>query len=260
VAPYHFTSNDGASLYDAFYHAPWPLTLTGVLVNSSNTGISTLGQRLDNKTRYDYLRRFGVGTAPAVGFPGESAGILRPYQDWPAQTKYATMFGQGVSASAIQIASVYQTLANGGVRVPASIIEGCRLPDGTMIEKPVKKPVRVVSSSTAKQVVHILQAVVDEGELSKELKIPGYHIGAKTGTAQQPNGTGGYKATYVVQVTGVAPIEDPQYVVSVVIANPTKIKTSAAAAPLFKTIMSQVLKTYRVPPSTTPSPDYPVYY
>ncbi|HEU0257172.1 MAG TPA: penicillin-binding transpeptidase domain-containing protein, partial [Microbacteriaceae bacterium] len=164
------------------------------------------------------------------------------------------------SASDIQIDSVYQTLANGGVRLPASIIKGCRLPDGTMIDVPKGKPVRVVKTSTAKEVVQMMQAVVDEGELSSELKIPGYHIGAKTGTAQQPNGSGGYKSTYVVQVTGVAPIKDPQYVVSVVIGNPTKIKTSAAAAPLFKTIMSQVLKTYRVPPSTTPSPDYPVYY
>lgn len=260
LAPYHFTSPGGASLYDAVYHQPWPLTLTGVLVQSSNTGISTLGKRLDNKTRYDYMRKFGVGTPPAIDFPGETGGILRPYQTWGAQTKYATMFGQGVSVSAIQIDSIYQTLANGGVQVPASIIEGCRLPDGKMIDVPKEKPVRVVKKSTATQVVHMLQAVVDEGELSSQLKIPGYHIGAKTGTAQQPNGSGGYKSTFVVQVTGVAPIENPQYVVSVVIANPTKIVTSAAAAPLFKTIMTQVLKTYRVPPSTTPSPDYPVYY
>ncbi|HEU0256957.1 MAG TPA: penicillin-binding transpeptidase domain-containing protein, partial [Microbacteriaceae bacterium] len=97
LAPYHFTSPGGASLYDAYYHAPWPLTLTGVLVNSSNTGISTLGQRLDDKTRYDYMRKFGVGQAPAIKFPGESAGILNPYQTWGAQTKFATMFGQGVS-------------------------------------------------------------------------------------------------------------------------------------------------------------------
>jgi len=262
LAPYHFTSGHGASLYDAFYHKPWRLTLTGVLMMSSNTGISTLGQKLhlSDKDHYDYMKKFGIGTPTAVGFPAESGGILHPYKSWDDQTRYATMFGQGVSATAIQLASVYQTLGNGGVRLPVKLVEGCRLPDGKMIDVPSNKGVRVVKKSTAKQVVQMLESVVTGGELSKQLTIPGYRVAAKTGTAQQSNGDGGYKSTYLVSVTGLAPAGDPQYVVSVNIANPVKITTSAAAAPLFKTIMSQVLKTYRVKPSTTPSPNLPAYY
>ncbi|MCX7521505.1 penicillin-binding protein 2 [Microbacterium sp. STN6] len=260
LAPYHFTSGHGASLYDAFYHDDWRLTLTGVLMWSSNTGISKLGSRLSDKEHYDYLKKFGIGTKTAVDFPGESGGILNPYQGWDDQTRYATMFGQGVSATAIQIASVYQTLGNDGVRLPVQLVEGCKQPDGSMTEVPSTKGERVVSASTAKQVVGMLESVVTGGEVSKELTIPGYRVAAKTGTAQQADGNGGYKSTYLVSVTGLAPAGDPQYVVSVNIANPVKIRTSAAAAPLFKTMMSQVLKTYRVKPSTTPSPNYPPYY
>lgn len=260
LAPYHFVSGHGAELSDAYYHAPWRLTLTGVLMMSSNTGISILGSRLSDKTHYDYFTKFGIGTKTAVDFPGESGGILNPWQNWDDQTKYATLFGQGVSATAIQIASVYQTLANGGVRQPVQLVEGCRQADGTVTEKPATKGTRVVSTSAANQAVNMMESVVTGGELSSELTIPGYRIAAKTGTAQQSNGDGGYKSTYLVSVTGIAPADDPQYVVSVNIANPTTITTSAAAAPLFKTIMSQVLKTYRVKPSTTPSPNLPAYY
>lgn len=106
----------------------------------------------------------------------------------------------------------------------------------------------------------MLEAVVTKGDNAKAESIPGYRIAAKTGTAQQADGNGGYKSTYFVSVTGVAPAEDPQYVVSVNIANPITIRESPAAIPLFKTIMLQVLKKYRIKPATTQPPDYPPYY
>lgn len=260
LAPFHFESGQGASLGDAFYHDPWRLTLTGVLMMSSNTGISILGRNLPLKTHYDYLKKFGIGTPTAVDFPAESGGILHPYQEWGDQTKYATLFGQGVSATAIQTVSAYQALANNGVRLPVQLVEGCRQADGTMTEKPSTKGTQVVSKASANTTVNMMESVVTGGELSDKLTIPGYRVAAKTGTAQQSNGEGGYKSTYIVSVTGIAPADNPQYVVSVNIANPTTITTSAAAAPLFKTIMSQVLKAYRVKPSTTPSPNLPAYY
>jgi len=261
LAPYHFTSGKGASLSDAEHHPDWRLTLTGVLMLSSNTGISILGSRMSDETHYDYLTKFGVGTKTAVGFPGESGGILHPWQQWDDQTRYATLFGQGVSATAIQVASAYQALGNNGVREPVQLVEGCRHPDGTITHPTLPKPTKVVSAKAANETLEMLESVTTEGQLTKLLNIPGYRVAAKTGTAQQADGNGGYKAsTYLVSVTGVAPVDDPQYVVSVNIANPVTITSSTAAAPLFKTIMSQVLKTYRVKPSTTPSPNFPPYY
>lgn len=260
LAPYEFKSGHGADLHDAAYHAPEQLTMTGVLMLSSNTGMSILGSAMNDQVRYNYLKAFGIGSPTGISFPGQSSGILNPVSSWDDQTKYATMFGQGVSATQIQMVSAYQALANGGVRVPLSLIKGCKQPDGTMTDVPKAAATRVVSAQTASTTLGMLESVVNKGELAKELGIPGYRIAAKTGTAQQPDGKGGYLPSYYVSVMGMVPADNPQYVVSVNIGYPTTITSSAAAAPLFRTIMEQVLKIYRVKPSTTTAPDDAPYY
>ena len=170
------------------------------------------------------------------------------------------MFGQGLSATPIQIASAYQALANGGVKVAPSLIEGCAHADGSVTDVPTGEESRVVSETAADQVVQMLESVVTDGHFGDTLQIPGYRVAAKSGTAEQGDGSGGLKDTYVVSMSGMAPAEDPEYVVSVHISNPTKIRSSAAAAPTFQQIMTQVLKTYRIEPSTEPSPDLPTTY
>jgi cell division protein FtsI (penicillin-binding protein 3) len=260
LAPYSWKSGQGADLHDSGFHAPLRLTLTGVLMMSSNTGMSQLGRALSDQTRYDYLQKFGIGEATGLPYPGQSDGILHPVKDWDDQTKYATMFGQGVSATQLQMVSAYQALANGGSRVPLSMVEGCTHPDGSVTDVPSAAATPVVSAQAANTTLGMMESVVTDGELSKQLTIPGYRIAAKTGTAQQPDGKGGYLPSYYVSVMGVAPVDDPQYVVSVNLGYPTTITSSAAAAPLFHTIMSQVLKTYRVKPSTSSPADYPPYY
>ncbi|MEN2737339.1 penicillin-binding protein 2 [Microbacterium sp. X-17] len=260
LAPYEWKSGNGADLHDSGYHAPERLTLTGVLMNSSNTGMSQLGRALTDQTRYDYLKKFGIGDDTGLPYPGQSSGILNPVKDWDDQTKYATMFGQGVSTTQLQMVSAYQALANGGTRIPLTMVEGCKQADGTVTDAPKPTPVKVVSPEAASTTLGMLESVTTQGELAKQLKIPGYNVAAKTGTAQQPDGKGGYLPSYYVSVMGVAPVDDPQYVVSVNLGFPTTITSSAAAAPLFHTIMSQVLKTYRVKPSTSSPADYPPYY
>ncbi|AGW41684.1 penicillin binding protein transpeptidase domain-containing protein [Leifsonia xyli subsp. cynodontis DSM 46306] len=260
LAPYEWKSGNGADLHDSGYHAPLRLTLTGVLMMSSNTGMSQLGRALSDQTRYDYLKKFGIGEDTGLPYPGQSDGILRPVGDWDDQTKYATMFGQGVSATQLQMVGAYQALANGGTRIPLTMVESCTQSDGKEKTLPKPQPVLVVSPQAAATTLGMMESVVTKGELKKQLQIPGYRVAAKTGTAQQPDGKGGYLPSYYVSVMGVAPLDDPQYVVSVNLGYPTTITSSAAAAPLFHTIMSQVLKTYRVKPSTSGSADYPPYY
>jgi len=261
LAPYRFQSGNGADLHDAGYHADERLTLTGVLMESSNTGMSILGSKISDQTRYDYMKKFGIGSDTGVNFFGESSGTLHPVSKWDDQTKYATTFGQAVSATQAQMVDSYLTLANGGVRIPLTLVSGCKHADGTVTAAPKKSGTRVVSKQAADTVLDMLESVVTTGEVSKELQIPGYRIAAKTGTAQEPDGNGVYRSgSYYVSVMGVAPVDDPQYVVSVNIGYPTTITSSAAAAPLFKTIMSQVLKNYRVKPSTSPPSDLPPFY
>lgn len=262
-APDTLRPGDGVLVRDDETHDVQNLTLTGVLTESSNVGISMLGTKLlSDQQRYDYMRKFGIGQKTAVGFPDESSGQLNPPAEWDAQTRYATTFGQGVSASPAQMLSAYQILANGGVRVPLTLVDGCKQADGTVTGKPSTKGTRVISKEAAQETLNMLENVLKGGPLSTlpPTEIAGYVIAAKTGTAQEPDGHGGYLPHYYVSIMAVAPVDDPQYVVSVNLGYPTTITSSLAARPLFKDIMSQVLKTYRVKPSTTPESDYPDTY
>jgi cell division protein FtsI (penicillin-binding protein 3) len=257
VAPYRYLPSNGANINDSHQHPDENMTLTGVLIDSSNTGMSKFGEMLTNQQRYDYLEAFGVGTATETGFPREDGGILHPVDEWDNQTSYATMFGQGLTTSALQVASIYQTIANDGVRMPMQLVEGCRQPDGTMTNVPTAAGTQVLSEKAANETSDILEMVYQKSWVSSVWNIPGYRVAAKTGTAQMPDGEGGYSNGYLVSVSGFAPADDPQYVVSVSIADPVKLNTSGAPAPVFQEIMSQVLKKYRTVPSGATAPDLP---
>jgi cell division protein FtsI (penicillin-binding protein 3) len=257
IAPYRYLPPNGANVNDSGYHEDERLTLTGVLVESSNTGMSQFGERISDQERYDDMLRFGLGAQSEVGFPAEAPGDLHGVPDeWDNQTKYATMFGQGLTTTAVQIASVYQTLANGGVRMPVTLVDGCRDEDGKVTRTP-SEGTRVVSEQAADQTSQMLERVYQDGWLADKWNIPGYRVAAKTGTAQVPDGQGGYQAGYLVSVSGFAPADDPEFVVSVSIMNPVKMNSSAASAPVFQEVMSQVLKKYRTVPSGAPAPELP---
>ncbi len=257
IAPYRYLPANGADINDSGYHEDEALTLTGVLIESSNTGMSQFGERLSDQERYDDMLAFGLGQRTEVGFPGEEPGDLHGGPEaWDNQTKYATMFGQGLTTTAVQIASAYQTLANGGVRMPVRLVDGCTDADGDETV-PQSDGTRVVSEAAADQTSQMLERVYLEGWLADKWEIPGYRVAAKTGTAQVPDGNGGYLSGYLVSVSGFAPADDPQFVVSVSIMNPVKMNSSAASAPVFQQVMSQVLKKYRTVPSGAPAPELP---
>ena len=247
----HYSGPNGVSFGDAEPHPTEDMTLTGILMNSSNVGISLLGKNMSAETRYEYYKKFGIGTPTAVHFPAEASGILTKPSSWDAQTYFTTMFGQGVSATMAQMVQAYQAMANDGVMVPLSLVKGCKQADGTMTDVPKKSSTRVIKSSTSKTMLDMLESVVTQGENKAALTTPGYRIAAKTGTAQEPDGHGGYTKNFYISVMGMAPIDDPQYLVDVNIGFPANSKMSYAAAPLFHTVMSQVLKTYRVSPSNS---------
>lgn len=259
VAPYRITPGN-ANINDSYVHGDERLTLTGVMIESSNTGMSLFGERVSDEQRYQDMLDFGLGNQTEVGFPAEAAGDLHGGPEvWAEddQTKYATMFGQGLTTTAIQIASAYQTIANGGVRMPVSLVDGCVAADGTVTEKPSTEGTAVISEQAAVQTSQMLERVYTDGWLADEWAIPGYRVAAKTGTAQVPDGEGGYQTGYLVSVSGFAPADDPQFVVSVSIMNPVKMNSSAASAPVFRDVMSQVLKKYRTVPSGAPAPELP---
>jgi cell division protein FtsI (penicillin-binding protein 3) len=258
VAPFGMTiPGTGYRVTDSHMHPDEKLTTAGILRESSNTGAMKVGNLVPWQTRYSYLKKFGIGSMPGTGFPGESAGLLNSTTVWENDRikRYVSNFGQGISVSPIQSAMMYQAVANQGVRLQPQLIEGCVDANGkvTKVTKD-KAPVRVVSAETAKSTLDILEKVVEQGGIGKTAAVPGYRVGGKTGTAQiaDPN-TGQYGNLFAISFIGVAPIEDPQFVVAVTAYKSRTVSNSLGATPIFKAIMSQVLRTYRVPPSTTKS-------
>ncbi|HWH25936.1 MAG TPA: penicillin-binding protein 2 [Pseudolysinimonas sp.] len=247
----------GASIKDAWAHDTINLTATGVLMNSSNIGTAILGTNLTKQQRHDALTSFGFNKKTEVGFNGESSGIVKPVDQTDAITAVTQEFGQGMSATSAQVASMYQTLGNGGVRMPLTLVDGCRQADGTLTDQPSPTGTRVVSEYAANTTVQMMETVASQGSLKNVLTIPGYRVAAKTGTAQVAE-NGRYGSDRIVSVAGLVPAENPEYAIVVTFAKPDTMKTSAAAAPTFNAIMKQVIKTFRITPSTTPAPSLPL--
>jgi len=252
---------NGQVINDAFPHPQYEYTLAGALIDSSNVSLSKFGTMVDPTTRADYLKRFGVGHKTAIGYPAEQAGslpmdrkgnVLDPAK-WDARTLYTTTFGQAFTVTPAQLAGAYQALGNGGKKTALSLVESCTDADGTVHKAPTPASEQIVKPDTAKEVLRMLENVAVQGGNARAIEIPGYRIGIKTGTAEKSDGHGGYKkGIYFTSMIGIAPIDDPQYVVEVTLDEPTKIRSSAANAVAFQQAMTQVLKTYRVAPSSQP--------
>lgn len=246
----------GGWIKDSFGHEPYNLTLGGVLRYSSNTGMSSFGVKIDKETRYNYLQKFGFGSVSPLRFEGESSGILHNYKDWDKMTNYATTYGQGISVTGIQMAYAYQAMANEGVRLDPILVENCTADDGSIIYQPKQNATRVVSKETAKLNLNLMEKVVEFGGVGRNAQIDGYRVAGKTGTAQIKDGSG-YGSQFAISFYGLAPAENPKFIVGITIYKAVGVSNSLQATFPFKAIMQQALKTYRVPPSTTKSPDLP---
>jgi cell division protein FtsI (penicillin-binding protein 3) len=249
--PYMYTTPNGQTFSDSHEHGLERLTLAGVLAESSNTGTVQVGERIPKQVRYDYLHKFGFGQPTGLGLPGESAGILHPADSWDGRTEYAVLFGQSVSVNAVQAASVFSTIANGGLRSVPRLVAGTTSADGEFTPAAVEEPRRVVSQETADTVLRMMESVVEEGTGSAAA-VPGYRIAGKTGTAEAA-GADGQLSGIMASFIGVAPADDPRYTVGVFLKNPrTSIYGGVVAAPVFSEIMGFTLEHENVGPSTEP--------
>ena len=247
---------DNEYIKDSFSHEDFTLSLAGVLRYSSNTGMTTFASQIDRKVRYDYLQKFGFGTVSPLMFEGESSGILHPVSEWDEMTNLVTTFGQGISVTSLQMAYAYQAIANGGVRLDPVLVDSCLNEDGTVAYEPTQQATRVVSTASANLDLELMEKVVEFGGVGKTAAIPGYRVAGKTGTAQLKDGSG-YGEEYAISFYGIAPAEDPKFVVGITIYKPEGVSNSSQATPPFKAIMQQALKHYRIPPSTSESRSVP---
>lgn len=254
---------------DDIDHETWYLTLNGVLAKSSNIGTilatGQLGktQAQANQVLYSYLRKFGLGSYSGLDFPGETPGILAKPADWSTSQQYTIPFGQGVSLNAMQAASVYSTIANGGVRIEPTLVRGTTGPDGRFTPAAKPKETRVVSAKTAKTLAQMLESVVDDQEgTGTKARIPGYRVAGKTGTANRVDpATGKYKG-YTSSFAGFAPADQPRITVYCAIQNATKGSYFGGqiCGPVYKRVMEFALKTLQVPPTGAKPAKLPVSY
>lgn len=247
----------GVRITDSWGHGDLNYTTAGILVNSSNIGIGMISELQPLAKRVENLERFGFGSTSGADFLGEDPGYVRPASQSDSITSVTQQFGQGMTATSAQVVSLYQTIGNGGVRMPLTLVAGCERPDGTFVEAPAPTGTRVVSEYAADTTLNILENVVTNYHLGSQLAVPGYRIAAKTGTAEVANGNG-YGSERIVSIAGVFPADDPQYAIDVTFAKPVSMRTSAAAAPTFNAIVKQVIKTFDIPPSTEPAPTIPL--
>lgn len=225
-------------------------TLTEILASSSNVGSIMVAQDLGADKLDAYLRKFGFGESTGSGFPGEAAGMLLPRSNWSGTSLPTIAIGQGIAVTLLQLAAGYATIANDGVAVAPRIVRGTVGMDGRLTPANQSATTRVLTPSTARQVRNMLEASVDsELATGRNAKINGYRVGGKTGTARKPNANArGYSSEYVATFVGMAPIDNPRFVVAVMVDEPKPaIYGGAVAAPVFRDVMETALISRRVP-------------
>ncbi len=254
---------------DDIDHPTWYLTLNGVLAKSSNIGTimatGELGktQAEANKVLYSYLRKFGLGGYSGLGFPGETKGILAPPDQWSTSQQYTIPFGQGVSVNALQAASIYSTVANGGVRIEPTLVRGTKGADGRFTPAPEPKKTRVTSEKTAKTLSQMLESVVDDEEgTGTKARIPGYRVAGKTGTANRVDPATGKYHGYTSSFAGFAPADKPRVTVYCAVQNATEGSYFGGqiCGPIYKQVMEFALKTLQVPPTGAAPAKLPVTF
>ena len=224
-----------------------------VLVESLNVGTTLLAQELGDIKLYKYLNAFGFGQRTEISLPGESAGLLRDPKDWSSSDIAMISFGQGVGVTSLQLAVMMGVICNDGVLVRPQIIRYLSDFEGvTLKKKKPKKSYRVISEKTAALVREALVNVVERGTATI-VKIPGYQVGGKTGTAQVAGagGVGYLEDEYVSSFVGFLTQENPSYVITVSIHSPKKrYYGSSVAGPVFKGISEFIIRKEMLLPSS----------
>lgn len=227
-------------------------SMVKVLDESINTGVIYVEKLVGNAVFGDYLRRFGFGERTGITLPAELSGNLKNLQNPRGTINFFTAsFGQGITATPIQMVTAYAVLANGGRLLQPNIIDKVIHADGTVVQHAPVEVRRVVSEETSRLMGEMLRSVVVNGH-GKRADVPGYLVGGKTGTAQvAKTGSKGYEEGMSIgSFVGYAPLDDPRFVVLVKLDNPKKVEwAESSAAPTFGQIMKFLLEYAKIKPT-----------
>lgn len=239
--------NDGL-ITDAHSHPVMNLTLTGLVGQSYNTGTVMAGLPLTLEQRRKYLKTFNMGQKTNVNFPGESNGLLPKLDGTDGRTPHTILFGQGYSATALQLVNSYAIIANKGKDPVPTIIDSTRKPgeDWVPFEKPEGK--QKLKKSTTKDIMRLMEASVVTG-ISNGAEIEGYRIGGKSGTSEMDYNikTGEFDHN-MMSFISVMPMDNPTYAVGVFYHDATKAKWGTVAAiPSAKELNQYLIQKFSIP-------------
>jgi cell division protein FtsI (penicillin-binding protein 3) len=231
------------------------LTLPGLLAYSSDVGTITIADHMRPQTLYDFQRAFGLGSATGEGMPAEAPGLVQPPSRWSGTSHGSIPIGLGVSATPLQMAAVYATIANGGVYVPPRLTKATISADGTVHPAAAPASRRVLSEQNAAILRQDLEAVVTAPNATGvAAAIPGYRVAGKTGTGLYVKDSK-YAPGEVGSFIGMAPADSPRFVVAVVMYTPGG-SGGTVAAPAFQQMMQFALRRYTVPPTGSAAPKF----
>jgi cell division protein FtsI (penicillin-binding protein 3) len=220
------------------------LDASGILRVSSNVGAAKIAFRLGPRHHHALLRAFGFGRPSGSRFPDESAGLLRPWQEWRPVDHATIAFGQGMAATPVQLANAFAVLASGGEWRAPRLVAARREPDGRWQRQPASAARRVLSREVAKSVLGMLETVVGPDGTGRRAGLRGIRVAGKTGTAQKLDPDGSYSLErYQAWFVGAAPADAPRFVIAAMVDEPRGyVHTGGAtAAPLFAKVAAAAL-------------------
>jgi cell division protein FtsI (penicillin-binding protein 3) len=251
-------------IHDWFAHGPLKMTLAGVIAQSSNIGTAKSARLYQPGQLRKYLTAFGLGERTNIGVNGETPGLLPTAAQWNGMLQDRIAFGQSVSVNGVQMAAGVNTIANGGVRVAPSLIQGrATTSTGQVVGTDRATSHRVVSTNAAHQMTQMMERVVNpDAGTAPMAQVPGYVVAGKTGTAQRVGAKCGcYNGQFTVSFAGFAPADDPRFTVYVVVQRPTNGGGGGSVAgPAFSKIMSFALRRYGVTPTGAKPSELPTMW
>jgi cell division protein FtsI/penicillin-binding protein 2 len=253
-----FCENGYYQTYRLRDHAPYRyLSVNDILKHSSNIGVAKLAIQMGEKNFYEYVRRFGFGDSTGISLPAEERGVVHPPQVWDKLTETRMAMGHAVTVTPLQVAAAMSVIANGGKLMMPQIVKDVTDEHGVVVSTFPPQEVRPVCRESAARAVRdaMIDVCTPKGTAEKA-RVFGYKVAGKTGTAQKPDGKGGYlHEKYVVSFAGFMPADDPAFV-AVVVFDEARTKSGQnfgglVAAPIFSRIAEKAARYLGLPATET---------
>jgi cell division protein FtsI (penicillin-binding protein 3) len=255
------------TVHDAWAHGDQKMTAAGILGKSSNVGTLMIAQQVGPDAFVDMAKKFGQGVKTGVQLPAETSGRFPAQSTWSSSTFANLPIGQGVSYNLVELASMYQTIANNGVRIAPTLVASTTV-NGQTNPTPVGATTQVMSAATSRTLLDMLRGTTQGGDsyhrgTAPQAAITGYQVAGKTGTAQKVDeATSDYSQTEITSTfAGVVPADNPKYAISIMLDDPKGDSPAGttSCAPLFHDVAAWAMRAADVPPSATEAPIYDLY-